>query len=295
MEKTKHQQAYTVIDAFTSTPLRGNPAAVIVLQEPLADETMQLIAREFNLSETAYLVRLPEKDGGPETRTYSLRWMTPTMEVKICGHATLASSKALFFGEAEDAKMLLFETRWSGTLKATKCEDGRVQLDFPAGETTTLSGTEEQEIHLQLTESLGNEVKILYTGVGHGASYDDFLLVDIDDNVNLATLDVTIGPLAQIKPYSIILVTQKAGPDEHFRSRVFGPRVGIDEDPVTGSAHCLLGPYWAKKIGMKSGEVLKAKQVSKREGEVEVIWYQEKAICYLRGNAAVVRRGTLYF
>ena len=313
MEKVKQQQPYTVIDAFTSTPLRGNPAAVIVLQEPLAHETMQLIAREFNLSETAYLVRLPEKDE-PETRAYSLRWMTPSVEVKICGHATLASAKALFIGEAKDAKTLLFETRWSGMLKATKCEDGRVQLNFPAGETTPLSGTEEQKIRLQLTESLGNKARILYTGVAKGVSYDDFLLVDIDEGVDLASLNVAIGPLvsilslaftnnystrpfcqAQIKPYSIILVTQKAGPNEHFRSRVFAPRVGIDEDPVTGSAHCLLGPYWAKKLGKKSGESLKAKQVSKREGDVEIIWDQEKGICYLRGDAAVVRRGTLYF
>ena len=99
----------------------------------------------------------------------------------------------------------------------------------------------------------------------------------------------------QIKPYSIIVVTQNAGPNVHFKSRVFAPEFGIDEDPVTGSAHCLLGPYWAKKLGKKSGESLKAKQVSKREGDVEIIWDQEKDICYLRGDAAVVRRGTLYF
>ena len=194
-EATRHEQPYTIVDAFTSEIFRGNPAAVVVLSEPLSDETMQLIAREFNLSETAFLHSLPQNDTGPDTLAYTLRWMTPTVEVKLCGHATLASAKSLFLSQDETIKTLVFKTLHSGTLKATKCQDGKIQLEFPAGEIAPVSERVHGDLVLMLKKALGSDVLILQISSGLGISFDDFLLVEIDTNVGLSNLEVNIGAL----------------------------------------------------------------------------------------------------
>ena len=198
MESTKREQPYTVLDAFAPAPFGGNPAAVVVLIEELSDEAMHFIAREFNLPVTAFLIHLPDKAVGHGTMTFSLLWMTPTVELKLCGHATLATAKAIFASENKDITTLVFETRSSGILKAQKRDDGRVQLEFPAGETKPIPDPERKVLLGTMTAALGSHANVLHICAGHGGSYGDFLLVEFDSDVHLANLQVNIGVLVSL-------------------------------------------------------------------------------------------------
>jgi PhzF family phenazine biosynthesis protein len=189
--------AYTIVDAFTSKPFAGNSASVIVMdrKDMLSTETMQLIAREFNLSETAFIAAIPNTKENEEVKalTYSLRWFTPSAEVKICGHATLASARTLFANNKlvpDGVNTLLFETL-SGTLKASKIDDGRIELTFPAGEVEPLPSKMNEIILPQTTSAVGKEVEILGLYRGVGSLWEGWLLVELDTkNKNLADLSI---------------------------------------------------------------------------------------------------------
>ncbi len=239
-------QPFVQIDAFTTEPFRGNPAAVCVLAAPRPEEWLQAVAREMNLSETAFL----ERRAGDE---FGLRWFTPAVEVPLCGHATLASAHALFeSGDAAPDATLRFHTQ-SGALLARRRE-AWIALDFPAHALTP--GPEPADV----AAALG--VPAAYCGASP--------VCDVFEIASEAALRELTPDLAQIANASArpVLVTSRSATREYdFVSRFFAPALGIPEDPVTGSAHCCLGPWWAARLGKR--EVV-GYQASPRGGVVRV-------------------------
>jgi PhzF family phenazine biosynthesis protein len=257
---------YFVVDAFTDRPFSGNPAAVVPLSEWKDDSWLQNVAMEMNLSETAFVV--PEGDG------YRLRWFTPKVEVALCGHATLASAHALW---SEDYAKIDGEIRFhtkSGLLKAAK-NQSLIELDFP----TTPSSSDVPPPGL--LEALGVTAKHV------GRNQFDYLIeVESEDVVRRMTPD--FERLARIDVRGVIVTSRSSAPEYDFISRFFAPRAGVNEDPVTGSAHCCLGPYWQERLG-KSQFV--AFQASSRGGTVHVRVAGDRT--YLGGQAVTVCRGEL--
>jgi PhzF family phenazine biosynthesis protein len=254
------------VDAFTSEIFSGNPAAVCLLDAWLEDGRLQAIAAENNLSETAFLVR--NQDG------FHIRWFTPVTEVALCGHATLASAFVLFDCLGWTEKTIRFRTRESGELVVTKLE-GMFEMDFPARSVhvvTPAPGLYEA-LRVQPQEVLG--------------SMEDLLVV-LDRERSVRELRPDFTTLGELE-YRGIIVTAR-GERCDFVSRFFAPRVGIPEDPVTGSAHCVLTPYWAKLFSKKA---LHALQVSRRGGELfcaergERVGIAGKAVLYLEGTISI--------
>jgi len=233
----------TQVDAFTDKPFAGNPAAVCLLPEQREASWMQTIAREMNLSETAFLVRQP--DG------FDLRWFTPAVEVALCGHATLASAHALWeegiLGPAEQAR---FHTL-SGLLTAGRAGDW-IEMDFPAKLEAPAPAPE------GLVEALG--VAPIYIGKN---AFD--YLVELDSEQTVRSLKPNFSLLEKL-PVRGVIVTSR-GKDHDFISRFFAPGAGVPEDPVTGSAHCCLGPFWAQRLNKTE---FIAYQASERGGVVRV-------------------------
>ncbi|MDZ3993137.1 PhzF family phenazine biosynthesis protein [Pseudomonas sp. Teo4] len=243
------------VDAFSAEPFGGNPAAVIPLESWLPDDVLQRIAEENNLSETAYFVRNGE--------AYDLRWFTPTVEVDLCGHATLASAYVLFEQLGETAQVLRFNTR-SGELRVSRGADGLLAMDFPAKQPVAV------DIPEGLLEALGlGDARQLYRS-------DDFVLM-IDDASLLDSLKPDFVALSAFDVRGIAVTAPGRGYD--FVTRWFGPRVGVNEDPVTGSAHTSLAPLWAERLGKAS---LSCEQGGARKGQL---------FCEVPGNGRVIISG----
>jgi PhzF family phenazine biosynthesis protein len=258
------------VDAFTHDAFAGNPAAVCLLPEARPDAWLQNVAGEMNLSETAFL--RPRRDG-----TYRLRWFTPTHEVDLCGHATLASAHVLWTEGflAPDAPAQ-FDTA-SGPLSATR-EAAWITMDFPTDPPRPLDPPP------SLLDALG-ETTPTYTGRS-----DRDLFVHLSSAEAVRALDPDLSALAALDARGVI-VTAAADGDVDFVSRFFAPGVGVPEDPVTGSAHCTLGPYWAERLGQSS---LRARQVSARGGTVRVACAGPEADRLgLSGRAVTTLRGRL--
>lgn len=254
-----------VVDAFTDRPFAGNPAAVVLGHGD--EDWMQSVAAEFNLAETAFLV--PEGDG------YHLRWFTPLVEVDLCGHATLASAHVLW-ETGSGADVLRFRTR-SGELTAER-EGAAIVLGFPADRAVPV---EDPAVTGPLTAALGvgADCPVL-------RGRDDYL-VELAAPADVRAVRPDFRALGAVETRGVV-VTAPGGDDVDFVSRFFGPRVGIDEDPVTGSAHCLLGPHWADRLGRTT---LEAAQLSKRGGRLRVEVGPETV--RLTGSAVTVLRGSL--
>ncbi|MEN3794610.1 PhzF family phenazine biosynthesis protein [Fulvimarina sp. MAC3] len=262
------------VDAFTSDLFAGNPAAVVPLTEWLPDEMLRKIAAENNLAETAYVLPAGED-------RWELRWFTPAIEVPLCGHATLATAFVLTECLGVTAETLTFVTRHSGELTVTRAEDGRFIMRFPP------RSLEPHEAHDELSAALGKAPKkLFFTKVAGETSF----LAVYDTASDILDLDPDIRAIAAVRsrnvvataPGSDVIVTAK-GDSVDFVSRMFAPNAGIDEDPVTGSAHCLLAPFWAERLGKTK---LTARQVSKRGGD---LW------CEVDGDTVVVSGyGVLY-
>jgi predicted PhzF superfamily epimerase YddE/YHI9 len=252
-----------VVDAFTDRPFAGNPAAVCVLDAP-ADETwMRQVACEMNLSETAFL--WPVGDG------YSLRWLTPAVEVDLCGHATLASAHVLWeTGALERSAEARFTTR-GGTLVCRQA-DAWVEMDFPALPVSPC------EAPPGLDEALGTRALRV------GDSGMD-LLVEVMNETVLSALSPDMNALSAIPKRGVIVTCRSDTAGTDFVSRFFAPAAGINEDPVTGSSHCALGPYWAAQIGKTS---FAARQLSARGGVMKVEVCGERV--RLSGQAVTVSR-----
>jgi PhzF family phenazine biosynthesis protein len=254
------------VDAFTDKPFAGNPAAVCILPEPREARWMQSVAAEMNLSETAFLLK--------ETDGFNLRWFTPTTEVDLCGHATLASAHVLWeAGYLKPDQQARFWTR-SGLLTAER-EGDWMELDFPAepeNPATSPSG---------LARALGVAPRYV------GKNRFDYL-VEMDSEETVRNVKPDFGLLAEIPARGVIVTSRAITPGFDFVSRFFAPRAGINEDPVTGSAHCCLGPFWSTRLG--KSEFL-AYQASARGGVVRVRMGGQRV--HLGGQAVTVLRGEL--
>lgn len=251
------------IDAFTDRPFHGNPATVIPMAGWLRNETLQAIATEMAVSETAFVV-----PSGPD---YHIRWFTPTVEVDLCGHATLAAASVLFEGQPANAASLTFQSM-SGPLLVTR-QRGRYSLYFPnrpPREASTPPG---------LFEALGCPAAPVFRSIRD-------LLVVLPDEQAVAAIRPDFCALAETDPWAVIVTAP--GDTVDFVSRFFAPRQGIMEDPATGSSHCTLGPYWAERLGRTK---LKARQLSAREGEMEVEVQGRSVI--ISGACVRVLAGTL--
>jgi predicted PhzF superfamily epimerase YddE/YHI9 len=256
----------TQVDAFTSKPFAGNPAAVCVLPGERDDSWMQNVAREMNLSETAFL--LARADG------YGLRWFTPTVEVDLCGHATLASAHVLWeTGRLAADETARFHTR-SGLLTAVRRGDW-IELDFPA------TPDEPAEAPPGLVESLGASPRYV------GKSRFDYL-AELDSEETVRSLRPDFGVMKKIGARGVIATSRSADPGFDFVSRYFAPAFGIDEDPVTGSTHCCLAPFWSRRLNKTS---FLARQVSARGGELKVDLDGDRV--RLGGQAVTVLRAEL--
>ena len=256
----------TQVDAFTDRPFSGNPAAVCLLAQPREDSWMQFVAREMNLSETAFL--LPRDSG------FGLRWFTPTIEVDLCGHATLASAHVLW----EDRHLApeqpaRFYTR-SGVLTAEKKENW-IEMDFPATPAEPSAPVE------GLESALG--VKACHLG---RTRFDYLVGVETEDAVRALKPD--LGALGRLNVRGVIVTSRASRRDYDFVSRFFAPAAGVDEDPVTGSAHCCLGPFWKERLG-RAGLV--GYQASARGGFVRTRCVGDRV--HISGQAVTVLRGEL--
>ena len=254
------------VDAFADGPFTGNPAAVCVLERAREESWLQAVAAEMNLSETAF-VRATEEG-------WSLRWFTPLCEVDLCGHATLASAHILFeTGRLRQDQPARFSTR-SGALGARRDADV-IELDFPAQPCTPVA------VPSGLAEALGARPR----WVGRNAAD---VLVELDDAAAVRALAPDMTALRRVEARGVI-VTARGDDERHdFVSRFFAPRVGVDEDPVTGSAHTALGPYWAERLGRSE---LAGYQASRRGGAVGVRVRDDRVD--LRGRAITVLRGAI--
>ena len=257
------------VDAFAGELFRGNPAAVMPLERFLSDTTLLAIAGENNLSETAFLV----KDG----MDYRLRWFTPAAEVPLCGHATLASAAVVLERLEAGRESVAFHTL-SGVLTVKKVEDGYA-MDFPAQE------CKRTEVRAEVAEALTeNPVEVFQN--------ERFTLVLLESAAGVRVLAPDFARVAQLDPHGVIVTA--AGEDGYdCVSRFFAPNLGVNEDPVTGSAHCVLAPFWSKRLGKKS---IRAYQASARGGELlctcagERVELQGKCLFYLEGEATIPDR-----
>ena len=260
-----------IVDAFTDRPFSGAPAGVLVLNAFPEDAWMQRVAAEVNHAETAFLHPLPA--GGEAD--WALRWFTPAVEVDLCGHATLAAAHVL-----NAPGPVRFATR-SGVLVATVAADGLVTLDFPTAPLTPV------EVPPVLLAALGVDV----VAVHHtGPNTDDFL-VEVADEKTVRAIVPDLGGLASLRNRGVVVTARADDPagGHDFVSRFFGPAVGVDEDPVTGSAHTALAPYWAHRLGRTA---LTGYQASKRGGFVRVELHGDRT--RLSGHAVTVIDGELH-
>ena len=253
----------TQVDSFTNRPFAGNPAGVCILPKAADESWMLNVAGEMNLAETAFLV--PRREG------YDLRWFTPTVEVDLCGHATLASAHVLWEeGHLQPSAQARFHTK-SGLLTADRREPW-IELDFPA------TPAKLAEAPPGLNEALGAKARFV------GLSKFDYL-VELEDEAAVRTLDPDLGAIARV-PARGVIVTARANKGKYdFVSRFFAPQSGVPEDPVTGSAHCALAPYWSAQLGKKE---LMAYQASARGGELRLRLEGDRVV--LGGQAVTVLR-----
>jgi PhzF family phenazine biosynthesis protein len=257
----------TQVDAFTNRPFAGNPAAVCILPKAADAAWMLNVAREMNLAETAFLV--PQSDG------YDLRWFTPAVEVDLCGHATLASAHVLWEeGRLKPNEQARFHTK-SGLLTAER-RGSWIELDFPATPPAVAPAPQ------GLIEAIGAKPQFV------GRSRFDYL-VEVENEATVRELTPDLTALSRVQARGIIVTSRSDGKSDYdFVSRFFAPQSGVPEDPVTGSAHCALTPYWSAKLGKKE---LVAYQASARGGELRLRLAGERV--RLGGQAVTVLRGEL--
>ena len=265
--------AIAIIDAFTNQTFRGNPAATALVDEFPEDDQMQQIAAEINLSETAFVKPLAPNH-------FHLRWFTPTREVPLCGHATLAIAHYLREISAIANDVPLIFSTLSGDLKIS-FEDHLIVMDFPAAFYTNCSARSQQV----LANMLGD---LTYEALGQS---EDYITVVLQSESAVKDFQPKYDQIAQLDGFGFIITAiADANQSYDFVSRFFAPKAGIPEDPVTGSAHCSLTPYWAKCLGKSN---LKAKQLSARTGDLEVcdrhtrVLLKGEAVTFLRGHINV--------
>ncbi|CAI9107881.1 OLC1v1007355C1 [Oldenlandia corymbosa var. corymbosa] len=285
---------YSVVDAFTDKAFKGNPAAVCLLEDPREEEWLQAVATEFNLSETCYLTPISDAESLSGTPRFGLRWFTPVAEVELCGHATLAASYFLFSNELVKSDKIEFLTQ-SGVLTAKKFPENRtsnpvnepkgnylIELDFPAVPIAEINSVDVLEISKSLNGAAVVEVQ---------KTAGDDLFVVLPSAKAVAEVAPQFDEIRRC-PGRGMVITGPASPESgfDFYSRFFCPKLGINEDPVTGSLHCSLAVYWSKKLG-KSDFI--AYQASPRGGVINIQMDEKNERVLLRGKAVVVAEGVI--
>ncbi|XP_017274120.1 phenazine biosynthesis-like domain-containing protein 1 [Kryptolebias marmoratus] len=278
------------LDSFTNLPFKGNPAAVCPLVHELNDDLYQKIAAEMNLSETAFIITINPADTFTTGSRFCLRWFTPTTEVNLCGHATLASAAVLFQYKKNVNPTLVFETR-SGDLAVTRKKDGYI-MDFPLNPPTKEDPADFKDIIKAAVGNLPVQGVFLSTNMKK-------LMIRLSDSCDRSVLTgLKVDPVALLSietngKVKGIIVTMKGSPEcqpgYDFYSRYFAPWAGIPEDPVTGSAHTVLGSYWSKELGKKK---MLAYQCSSRGGELELEVRDDGRI-NIAGEVVTVLQGTI--
>jgi PhzF family phenazine biosynthesis protein len=252
-----------VVNAFAETTFGGNPAAVVPLEQWLNDELLQQIAAQHNLAETAFIV--------PQDDDFAIRWMTPVDEVKLCGHATLASAHVYFNHLNYGKEKITFHSK-SGPLHVTKRDDEKLTLDFPADNLEEIKDT------VEIEKALNIKPLAVYK-----SSFDYMVIANNQSEIENLSPDLSI--LKKFPSRGTIVTAE--GDEADFVSRFFAPQLGVDEDPVTGSAHTAMIPYWADKLGKTK---LSAIQLSKRKGYLDCeligdrVLISGSAITYLKGE-----------
>ncbi len=257
-----------VVDAFTSAPFAGNPAAVCLLDAPADPEWMQAVAAEMNLAETAFVV--------PAGAAFGLRWFTPKVEVPLCGHATLASAHVLWDGWLPLDVPARFETA-SGVLTCTRAGD-LIEMDLPADVPEPIA----------VPDSLAAALGVDATQIVEAAQNTVGKIVAVTDAATVRALQPDFGLIEQLDAVGVIVTAPADEPGTDFVSRYFAPAVGIDEDPVTGAAHCALAPFWAARLGRNE---LVGYQASARGGTVQCRVAGDRVV--VGGYAVTVTRGEL--
>ncbi|XP_075509044.1 uncharacterized protein LOC142545639 isoform X2 [Primulina tabacum] len=288
---------YCVVDAFTDAAFKGNPAAVCFLEEERDEEWLQAVASEFNISETCYLTRLAES---PDVPRFRLRWFTPVAEVKLCGHATLAAAHFLFVYGLVSFDVIEFSTL-SGILTAKRVPETKaldpsnlpsgnaresflIELDFPVVSITKFDGADEVST---ISKSLSGASVIEI----HKTTASDDFLVELPSGDAVVEVEPLFDEIQKCAGRGII-ITGPAPPGSRFDfySRFFCPKLGVNEDPVCGSAHCALAPYWSKKLGKCD---FLAYQASPRSGVINLHLDEKNQRVLLRGKAIAVMEGSL--
>ncbi|KAI7984104.1 putative isomerase BH0283 [Camellia lanceoleosa] len=284
---------YCVVDAFTDSPFKGNPAAICLLEEERDDEWLQAVATEFNLSETCYLTRITDSDCQTQDSSHStsnprfrLRWFTPVAEVQLCGHATLAAAHFLFTSGLVKANKIEFLTL-SGVLAAKRVPESQdcflIELDFPVVPLVDFDSVEVSSVSKALSGASVIDLKMTTT--------EKDLFVVLPSGKAVADLQPQFDEIQQCPGLGVI-ITGLAPPGSGFDffSRCFFPKLGIKEDPVTGSAHCALAGYWSKKLGKYD---FVAYQASPRGGILNLHFDEKSQRVLLRGKAVTVMDGSL--
>jgi len=291
------------VDAFTDVPFGGNPAAVVLLSaaegKSLDNATRQKIAAEMNLSETSFVELPPDQEGASfqTSSVFNLRWFTPAQEVPLCGHATIAAAAAVISGEGNTSAELVFRTVHSGELivkQAERSSGFQLQMVLPHEAPTAPPPPWADAICKAVLG--GSGVEVVEVALNSRIQY---LLVELKEGTTREQLE-GIKPdfaaclsAAKLEEVMLVIVTAKGLTGTHdFLSRSFAPWGGIDEDPVTGSAHAVLGPWWAQKLGK---DVLTARQCSTRGGELKVTVDTKENCVKVLGNAVIVTKGRLFF
>lgn len=259
----------TVVNAFTAGPFSGNPAAVVITREPLADALMQRIAAQNNLSETAFVV------AGETPPT--LRWFTPQVEVPLCGHATLAAAAVMF--EQDSVLSRIEFTTASGLVGVSRLQDS-LQLDFPARRPRQASELQPSDLH-GLASALGcsvTQIRAVATG--------NLLVVELDSESSVRGLTPDFSAIA--RAHDTALAATALGDEVDFVARVFVPNAGINEDPVTGSAYTVLAPYWSDRLSQAH---FRARQLSARGGELECTLVDERVL--IAGRYQIFLKGEI--
>lgn len=275
--------SYYMVDAFTKVPFKGNPAGVCLLKEKIEDETLQQVAFEMNLAETAFISLIDDQDNFSSSNSFNLRWFTPRTEIKLCGHATLASAYILFNKMKNNSNEISFHTL-SGILKVSREED-LIVMSFPSNVPTKIDPIPEIKQYL----SLENQDII---GWSHNSNLS-YLLVEVANEEIVRRIKPNFEKLkdfsCDLKILGLCVTAKMSNSKYDFSSRFFAPNLGINEDPVTGSSHTVLVPYWSKKMNKND---FKAIQWSERTGELDLTMKDDRVI--IKGNAFVILEGSLF-
>jgi len=287
---------FSLLTAFSNALDGGNPAAVVFIDMTLPTNTFMNIAENFSQPITAFVSTSPLPSGGPGTVAFDVRWFTSNkQELPLCGHGTLAAAKAVFDRDdvSDDTEVIEFHTATRGIMTARRRQGAFIEIELPSGTSVEVSVEEQARISKLVARAAGREVTIDRIASGVNA-FKNYLLVVLDEKEDLKDLAIDASPLRESGYHIHIFTTQILNGNERFVSRMFAPGyVPGDEDHVCGSAHCLMAPYWYNKLDIASGQEIRARQVSRRGGVLNLVWEADENKLRLSGEVAMLGKGEL--